>query len=319
MPELRWNPVLEEWVITASARQDRPIIGKRSSCPFCPGAPEIKKDYDLLVLKNKFPSFSDMPSRPAVKGSGMYKTASASGICEVVLYSSDHGSTLSKQSVAHIERLVSLGKERTVALEKNRKIKYVFIFENKGEVIGVSLSHPHGQIYGFPFIPPRIGKELESARRFHGKNHKCLFCEILKTEMKDGRRLVYKNGSFAAFIPFYARWPYEVHIYPKAHIQSLADFSKTQEKDLAKALKTVLAAYDRLFGFSLPYMMVVHQRPSGSRFGYYHFHIEFYPPHRASDKLKYLGGVESGSGTFINDSHAEQTAAELRRAKKEDF
>ncbi len=147
-----------------------------------------------------------------------------------------------------------------------------------------------------------------SYRRAH---RRCVFCEVLKRERRDGRRMVAENEGFTAFSPFFARWPYEVHVYPRRHFGSLDEFRPQDETAFAEILKWVTMKYDNLYGFSFPYMMLIHQAPTAGRFPYFHFHVEFYPPHRSRDKLKYLASVETGAGTFLNDSLAEEKAKEL--------
>jgi UDPglucose--hexose-1-phosphate uridylyltransferase len=208
---------------------------------------------------------------------------------------------------------VQVWTDRFRELSAHEFVEYVFIFENKGEAIGVTLHHPHGQIYAYPFIPPRVARELEQSRAHKEATGRCLLCDIVADERTDGRRVVAENDSFAAYIPFFARYPYEVHIASTRHLQALTDMSDAEGRDLAAILKSVIAAYDKLFDLSFPYMMVLHQRPSdGNDYDYYHFHIEFYPPLRTATKLKYLAGSESGAGMFINDTLAEEKAAELR-------
>jgi UDPglucose--hexose-1-phosphate uridylyltransferase len=210
-------------------------------------------------------------------------------------------------------KLVQTWRRRFAELKATPGIRYVLIFENKGAVIGVTMPHPHGQIYAFPFIPPRLQRELDSARAHQRAKGRCLFCDILKKERRGGRRIVAENETFTAFIPFYARWPYEVHIYPRRHLGAIDQFRPSEERGLAEILKWVTQKYDNLFEMSFPYMMLLHQAPTKGNYPYFHFHIEFYPPHRSKEKLKYLAGVETGAGTFLNDSLAEVKAAELRK------
>jgi UDPglucose--hexose-1-phosphate uridylyltransferase len=319
MSELRWNPVLEEWVITATERQDRTFLPPADYCPLCPtragGFPtEIPAhDFEIVVFENKFPSLRWTPPSPAIDSGELYRVAPARGVCEVVVYSPRHNGTLADASVAEIERLIDVWSDRYAELGARAGIEYVYIFENKGEVIGVTLHHPHGQIYAFPFIPPKIEKELEAAARHLNRTGECLFCRIAREELTDGRRIVLESPGFVAAVPFFARWPYETHIWSRRHLGSLLELDVEEKRDLARVLKTLLLKYDHLWGFSMPYMMVIHQNPTDGRpHESYHFHIEFYLPHRAPNKLKYLAGVESGAGTFINDTLAEEKAAELR-------
>lgn len=320
MSELRYNPLLGEWLATATHRQDRTFLPPPDFCPLCPTAPDgfpteiPEADYDIVVFENKFPSLSPQPPEPAVTGSEFYPVEKAFGECEVVVYTPRHNSTLAQEPVEQIYKLVQVWTDRFRDLSEKDFVKYVFIFENKGEAIGVTLLHPHGQIYAYPFIPPRIEREIEQSKRHWTKTGNCLLCDILKEEKNDGRRIVTENERFAAYIPFFARYPYELHIISKRHIQDLTQLTAPEQIDLAEILKQVLAAYDKLFNISFPYMMVLHGQPSdGENYDFYHFHIEFYPPLRTATKLKYLAGSETGAGMFINDTLAEGKAAELRK------
>lgn len=319
MSELRWNPLLGEWLATATARQDRTFLPPADFCPLCPTQPggfptEIPEaTYDIVVFENRFPSLSPNPPEPAIEGDELYPVEKSFGECEVIVYTPNHNSTLAREPVEQIYKLVQVWTDRYRELSKLEFVKYVFIFENKGEAIGVTLHHPHGQIYAYPFVPPRVERELEQSKKHWAETRNCLLCDVLKEEKSDGRRIVAENQSFAAYIPFFARYPYETHITAKRHIQDLTQLSENEQMDLASILKQVLVAFDKLFDVSFPYMMVLHQQPSdGGDYNYYHFHIEFYPPMRSATKLKYLAGSETGAGMFINDTLAEEKAAELR-------
>ena len=321
MSELRWNPLRREWVITATHRQDRTFLPPDDYCPLCPTTPgafptEVPaEDYEIVVFENKFPSFHSPAPEPAVNPTPISPVAPAEGICEVVLYTPEHTATLTDASVGHLRKLLEVWTDRYEELGSMDFVRYVLIFENKGKEIGVTITHPHGQIYAAPFVPPIIQTELDACRKHFEEHNLCLICDIAKQEMF-GNRLIAANQSFIAAIPFHARYPYEVHIFSIAHKQSLPQFTEAERWDLAEILKTVLLKYDNLWGISLPYMMLFHQSPTdGADYGYYHFHIEFYPPHRSKDKLKYLAGWESGAGSFINDTLPEEKAGELREAE----
>ncbi len=314
MTELRWNPTVREWVSTASHRQHRPLMPS-DWCPFCPGSGRVPEDYDVLIYPNDFPALSIPAPEPAIEGDGFYRVGRSHGRCDVVLYHPEHHTSLPQLPLDHLTRLVRLWRKRFVELKATPGIRYVLIFENKGAVIGVTMPHPHGQIYAFPFVPPRLKRELESARAHHRAHRRCLFCDILRKERRQGKRLVAENDTFSAFIPFYARWPYEVHIFARRHLETIDQFRPAEERGLAEILKWVTLKYDNLFAMSFPYMMLLHQAPARGKFPYFHFHIEFYPPHRSKDKLKYLASVETGAGSFLNDSLAEEKAAELRAIK----
>ena len=302
MSELRWHPLLEEWVTVAPWRQDRTYHPPADHCPLCPtksGGPptEIPEpDYHIVVFENRYPSYSKDQGR-----------------CEVVCYTPDHDSSLGAQSVDHIEDLIEVWRDRTRELSRLPNVKYVYIFENRGEAIGVTLSHPHGQIYAYPFLPPVLQRELAAEARHRKQTGRCLYCDVIAGETS-GVRTVVREERWLAFVPPFARWPYEVHIAPTTHRGGLLDLDEEDDASLARTMKAVLQKYDRLFDMPLPYVMAMHQRPSGRAGAQHHFHIEFYPPNRSRDKLKYLAGSELGAGAFILDARAEDTAAELRDA-----
>ncbi len=318
MLELRWNPILKQWIIIATHRQNRTYKPPKDYCPLCPtkkeGLPtEVPaEDYDLVVFENKFPSLQQDLPEVTEKDPKLFKRGKAQGICEVVLFTSDHDGIMSRKPLSRYIKLVKVWRDRYRELGAKDYINYVFIFENKGEEVGVTLHHPHGQIYAYPFIPPVIEQELNSSKKYLEKEGECLFCKTLEEEKKDGRRIIISNNSFTAFIPFYASYTYEVHIYSNKHLPSFNDFSEKEEIDLAAILKTILMKFDNLFGFALPYIMSIHQQPTnGTGKVYSHFHIEFYPSYRTKDKLKYLAGSEIGMGVFINNSLPEEKAQEL--------
>ena len=322
MSEMRWNPILKEWLITATHRQDRTFNPPEDYCPLCPTEPggfetEVpREDYDLVVFENKFPSLEKNPAEPAIQGSELTPVKESKGICEVVLFTSDHDGVMSQKPLARFIKLVKVWKDRYDELSSKDFIDYVYIFENKGEEVGVTLNHPHGQIYAYPFIPPKIEKELNNSKEYYEENNKCLYCDILKQEIEDEQRIILRNDSFTALVPFFARYAYEINIYANQHITSFADFNDKLIYDLASILKTTIKKYDNLFDFEFPYIMAIHQKPAvkGTE-EYSHFHIEFYPPYRTKDKLKYLAGSESGAGAFINGSLPEEKAEELKKTK----
>jgi len=319
VPELRFDPVLCEWVIISPQRQERTFLPPDDFCPLCPTRPgrtetEIPEPtYDIAVFENRFPSLSRDAARvSSEKGA---RSAAGKGVCEVVCYTPRHDTTLSRLPVERIRRLIEVWQDRYRELGSLPGIRYVLIFENRGKEIGVTLTHPHGQIYAFPFVPPKPQREIASARRYFKAHGSCLFCDIAKREKRAARRIVCENAQYLAFVPYWAHWPYEVHLYPKFHASHIGCLSQAQIRLLAQILKRLLPKYDRLFGFSLPYIMVLHQAPTTrTDDDTYHFHFEFYPPHRGQNRLKYLAGCESGAGTFINDTVPEEKARELRDA-----
>ncbi len=324
MSELRYNPMLGEWLATATHRQDRTFLPPEGFCPLCPTAPggfpsEVPEpEYDIVVFENRFPSLQSNPPRPAIESSDLYPAEPGAGVCEVVLYSSDHDSTLALQPISQIEKLIRVWADRVIELSKLDFVKYVFIFENRGTQIGVTLTHPHGQIYAYPFVPPVVQRELDNAKKHFDEKGSCLICDIRKTEVDDGRRILVANDAWTAYIPFFARWPYEIHITPNRHLQALPELDKREVSGLAEVMKKVLSAYDKIFDMPMPYLMAMHGKPSDDGdYDHYHFHIELYPFLRTANKLKYLAGSETGAGMFINDTLPEEKAEELRKVVNE--
>ncbi len=318
MSELRWNRPRREWVVTATHRMERTFLPPRDYCPLCPTQPggfatEIPwADFEICVFENRFPTFHLQPPEPEICGGLLGPVEPARGVCEVVVYTARHDGSISDLSPDRMRLLTRVWRDRYRDLGARPEVEYVFIFENRGAEVGVTLHHPHGQIYAFPYIPPVPALELESAAQFQAQEQKCMFCALVAEEMADGRRIIAQNDSFAAFIPFAARYPYEVHLYCLEHRPSLLDLEDRELDDLAEILPRLVRGYDRLFNRPFPYIMVLHQEPCKKRDGPAHLHFEFYPPLRSEDKLKYLAGCEQGAGTFINDSLPEEKAAELK-------
>jgi len=281
-------------------------------CPFDPGSGRVPDDYDVYLYRNDFPAFSD-EAAPFEPETGLFRTTGARGSTDVVLYSPNHNLLPSQLTVEQWEKVIGLWVRRTNELFADPEIQYVAVFENTGVAIGVTMPHPHGQIYGFPFIPPLAERELASAYEYHVENRRCLYCEILARETEDGRRLVASNDAFVAFLPFFGRFPTEMQICSRRHFQKLADMTASEAHDLASMLSIVRQKYDNLYDFPMSLMMMVRQPPARGDHPYFHFHIDFLPIQRSPKKIKYLAGVESGTGTFLNDTRAEEQAAILRR------
>jgi len=308
MSELRWHPLLREWVAVAAVRQDRPQMPK-DWCPFDPGSGRVPDHYDVHLYPNDFPAFQ-LDSPPFNPAPGLFQTTGPRGSCDVVLYHPDHNLPPSKMPVEHWRLVVDLWTRRFRELAANPDIQYVFIFENTGAAIGVTMPHPHGQIYAFPFLPPLVQRELDAASAAPD----CLYCKVLAGELADGRRIVAQNPSFVAFVPFFARFPAEVQIYPRRHFGALPDLERAEADDLASMISVVRRKYDSLFGIPMPLMMMLRQTPAKGGHPYFHFHVEFYPIQRSANKLKYLAGVETGTGVYLNDTLAEERAVALRAA-----
>jgi UDPglucose--hexose-1-phosphate uridylyltransferase len=293
----RWNPLRREWVLVAASRQGRTFLPERADCPLCPSRPGHSSEipaaqFQAAVFENRFPAM--VPARPA------------GGSCEVVVYTDEHEGSFATLPADRLALLAEVWADRYRDLSSRRGIRYVFIFENRGEQVGVTLHHPHGQIYAYPFIPPVAALELR--RQTPG----CLQCRLIADELKGRRRVLINADGIVAYIPGYARWPYEVHVATRAHRATLPSLTSATRQRLLSAMQRIARAYDRLFQVPMPYMMAMHQAPAGRPIAPAHLHIEFYPVLRDQGKLKYLAGSESGAGVFINDTLAEESADRLR-------
>jgi len=315
MSELRWHPILSEWVAVAANRQDRPQMPK-DYCPFDPGSGKVPEQYDVFLYPNDFAAFSaeDDPFDASQSGD-LFGTTGARGACDVVIYHPDHNMPPSQLSAEHWRKVIDLWTKRSEELWANPDIALVYIFENTGVAIGVTMPHPHGQIYSFPFIPPYVERELKAGSDYFAAGGECVYCNVLEGEKADGRRIVEENEHFTAFVPFAARFPSEMQIYARRHVTKLADLSDAEKTALAELMRVVRLKYDALYKMQLPLMMVVRQAPVRGEHPYFHFHIEFFPIQRSATKLKYLAGVETGAGTFLADTVPEMRAAELRGVK----
>lgn len=317
MAELRYNPLLRDWVMIASHRQDRPQMPK-NWCPFCPGSGKVPDSYIVHKYDNDFPALSPNPPVPDDVSTDLFKTMESFGKCEVILYSPEHNTSLPSLSVPHIRELVDLWCDRFREISKDEKVKYIFIFENRGEVVGVTMPHPHGQIYGYPYIPKKIQLELDSCQEHHTNTGRCLICDIVEDEKKAESRVIIDNEDFYAILPFFTDYPYGMYIYSKRHVSNMLQFSDKEKTNLAKILKETTGTLDSLFDAPFPYMLCMHQSPvnSGDFQDNYHFHIEFYPPMRSQDRQKFNASSETGAWAPCNPTAPEEKAIELRDAYK---
>lgn len=317
MAELRWHPLTKDWVMIASHRQNRPQMPK-DWCPFCPGSGKVPDEFEVFEYDNDFPALSQNPPEPDDVANGFFKTAPCYGKCEVILYSPNHTITLPELSDSHVRKLVDLWCQRFAAIAADDKIKYCFIFENRGDVVGVTMPHPHGQIYGYPFVPKKLELETAAAKEYHEEKGSCLFCDMLAEETADGRRIIFKNEHFTVFLPFYCEYPYGVYIMANRHCQYVTELTDTEREALATTMKQTVGLLDALFGTHFPYMMCMHNAPvnSGDYSKDFHFHIEFFPPMRSADKVKFNASSETGAWAHCNPTCPEETAKELRAAYK---
>ncbi len=320
MAELRYNPLLGDWTMVSADRSKRPDMPK-DFCPFCPDSGRVPPDYEVHRYDNDFPILSQDPWEPEAVGSDFYKTMPSYGKCEVILYSSDHHGNLRDLSQEHMEHLVDLWTERYEELIVDEKIKFVFCFENRGREVGVTMPHPHGQIYGYSFMPLRMKVELARAKEYYETEGENLYDRILQEELDFMDRLVTENDSFVAFIPFFGEYPYGVYIFPRRPLASFSDFDEAARRDFAAILKEVTTLFDALFDATFPYMMGIYNAPAHDDLAegasdYFRFHVKFFPPLRAKGSLKYNASSETGAWAYGNPRRVEDCARELRETKE---
>ena len=325
LPELRQDPLTGEWISVAAARQDRAFLPPADLDPLAPSSPgnptEIPDRYDVAVFENKSPSFgpglpdADAADQAGAGGAavddtiGLGRTRPGYGRCEVVCFGPQHAGSWADFSLSRARTVVEAWADRTAALSRLPGVRQVYVFENRGQQIGVTLHHPHGQIYAYPFVTPRTRQLLASVARY-GPD---LMGDILAFEAKSERVLV-AGEHFTVFVPFAARWPVEVHMLAHRPVPDLAAASDAERDEIALLYRRVLRALDRLYDTPTPYIASWHQAPVAAGRPGVRLMLQVTSPRRAESKLKYLAGSESGMGAFIGDIVPETAAARLREA-----
>ncbi|MER6996842.1 galactose-1-phosphate uridylyltransferase [Streptomyces sp. NPDC000410] len=302
--EIRRDPLLGDAVAIASHRQDRTYHPPAGECPLCPSRDgrlsEIPdSDYDVVVFENRFPSL-----------------AGASGRCEVVCFTSDHDASFATLTEERAALVLEAWTDRTAELAELPQVKQVFCFENRGAEIGVTLGHPHGQIYAYPFVTPRTALMQRSAAEHRAATGRNLFDDNVARELADPVRVVLEGEHWVAFVPYAAHWPYEVHLYPRHRVPDLRELDGAARTEFPQVYLELLRRFDRIFGTDeppTPYIAAWHQAPFGDG-GRREFalHLELFTIRRTSGKLKFLAGSESGMSVFINDVPPEAAAQRLR-------
>jgi UDPglucose--hexose-1-phosphate uridylyltransferase len=328
--EERWHPLREEWVIIAAHRQNRPWSGETlahaeeaapeyvADCYLCPGNARVSgrrnPDYDgVFVFDNDHPCVGFDAPQELAKPAGIYKNRAADGIARVVCYSPKHNLTLAELEPSEVENLLAAWQKQYTDLAAHPDIGHVLVFENKGEAVGVSNPHPHCQIYATNFVFKTIETEAKASARHFAETGNILFQDIIAAEKADGRRIIAENETAIAFLPFFARYAYEVYVAPKKTHPSLAALTDREVADFGEVLRETLIRFDNLWRMPFPYVMPLHQAPTdGGNYESFHFHIQFHPPLRKPNLLKYLAGPEIGGGNFLSDTSPEEKAAELK-------
>jgi UDPglucose--hexose-1-phosphate uridylyltransferase len=313
-PQMRYDAVLDEWVAIAAHRQTRTHLPPADQCPLCPSAPDRATEipapsYDVVVFENRFPSFSQRMGEEPVTPD----RRPAVGRCEVVCFTADHHTSFGSLPPERVRTVVEAWADRTAELSALPGVEQVFCFENRGEEIGVTLHHPHGQIYAYPFVTPRTQQMLRSARAYaasYGGGN--VFAARLDAERRSGERVVMANDHWTAFVPEAARWPYEIHLYPHRQLADIAALSGAERDSFAELYPQVLRGLDGLFGIPMPYIAAWYQAPVRVDRDLAYLHLQVSSSRRAPGKLKYLAGSEAAMGAFINDVRPEDAARQLR-------
>jgi UDPglucose--hexose-1-phosphate uridylyltransferase len=317
--EIRLDPLTGEWVAMAAHRQTRTYKPPADLCPLCPTKPgkpsEIpESDYDVVVFENRFPSFAEGVSgeKSTVDGKGLVPVAPGKGRCEVVCFTSDHDGSFARLSPDRVRTVVDVWADRTSALSTVDGVEQVFPFENRGEEIGVTLHHPHGQIYGYPFVTPKTERMLDLARAYRDRHGTAVLGDVLAAEREAGTRVIARGEHWTAFVPPAARWPVHVQVVPHRQVPDIPALTDAERDDFAGVYLRVLGAFEALYDRPLPYIAAWHQAPVRRDRDLAWLHLELFSVLRAKDKLKYLAGSESGMGVWINDATPEQIAGRLR-------
>lgn len=321
--EVRFDALSGDWVAIAAHRGSRTYLPPAEQCPLCPSKPgalsEIPAaDYDVVVFENRFPSLGPAlgslaehtPTPPTwgTKSLGF-------GRCEVVAFTSDHQGSFGTLGPDRARTVLAALAQRTAWLSALPGVQQVFPFENRGKDIGVTLHHPHGQIYAYPYLTPRAAVMAKAARAHHERHDEVLLAHILRSEQESGARMVLQGEHFSAFVPFAAHWPLEVHLVPHRQVADLADLSDGELDELTVMYLDLLYRLDSVYDSPTPYIAAWHQAPIEPRLrAVSRLHLQITSPRRAADKLKFLAGSEAAMGAFINDSTPERIAEQLRGA-----
>jgi UDPglucose--hexose-1-phosphate uridylyltransferase len=315
-PHLRWHPLRGEWVAYASHRQHRTFLPPAEYNPLAPTADAAAPTevptgpWDCAVFDNLFPTFALQAHDPPALA---IDTAPAAGTCEVVVFTQDAHASLGTLPLWHLELIVDVWADRYEVLGADRRVQYVYPFENRGVEVGVTLQHPHGQIYAYPFVPPVPARELARQRAHLERHGRGLVEDIVAAERTDGLRMLYDGPYVAAFMPAFARYSYEVWVAPRRAAPSFAALDRPARADFARALKTVLLKFDGLWNRPFPYILAIHQAPTDEEpHPESHLHAEFYPALRLPGRLKYLAGSEIGAGVFTADTVPEEKVGDLQ-------
>lgn len=323
--EMRRDPLTGKWVVYAAHRMNRTFMPPANENPLAPTRPgqtptEVPaEDYDVVVFENRFPSLAEEArlGSEEVRLSGdrsFVPRVPAQGRCEVVCFTSDPDKSFRELSVPRVRTVIETWTHRTAELKKMSSVKAVFPFENRGEEIGVTLQHPHGQIYAYPFIPPHLESMVDRCRTHHDGTGRDLFDDLIAAEHESGQRLISTGTYFSTVVPPAARWPLEVMIVPHRAVRDFTELSDPEKEELATTYLDLLGRVDRFFpGVErTPYIAAWNQAPVGASLHDMRLHLNLFSLMRSPHRMKFLAGSESGMGAWVNDTTPEKIAQRLR-------
>ena len=320
--ELRLDPLVNEWIAMAAHRQGRIFLPPKELCPLCPTTGELltevpESDFEVVVFDNRSPSL-----RPPIGDWALpdqvgpdTDTGTAGGKCEVICFTADHGKSFKDLTPARVRSLLEAWIDRTEELSREPYIAHIAPFENRGEEIGVTLSHPHGQIYAYSYLPPRVEKMLAAAVSYKNSTGKILFDEVIAREVRENERIVAQNDRWIAFVPYAARYPFEIHVAPLSPVADLTGLTPEDRDAFPELAIEVMKRLDGVFGIEMAYIAAWHQAPVRIGRDVLRLHWQITSVRRAPGKLKYLAGSESAMGAFIMDMRPEQSATQLREVE----
>ncbi|MGO4204854.1 galactose-1-phosphate uridylyltransferase [Rhodococcus sp. TAF43] len=319
---MRYDVLSGEWVTLAAHRMDRTFLPAADECPLCPTRPghpatEIPADdYDVAVFENRFPSLAPgaVLDSDHVDGESLWPQRPADGRCEVVCFTSDHDRAFAQLPLSRVRTVLDALRDRTRELSALPGIAQVYCFENRGEEIGVTLAHPHGQIYAYPTLPPRTAVLLRQAEQHRTRTGRSLLRDVLDAERRAGTRVVVEGERWTAYVPAAARWPVELHVAPHRDVADLTELDDAELDELSHLYLDLLGRLDRFFDGvdRLPYIAGWHQAPVGGGRELGRLYLQVFSLMRSPHRMKFLAGSESGMGAWISDTTPERIAARFR-------
>ncbi len=320
--QLRYDPLTDEWVTIAGHRQGRTFLPAPDECPLCPSTADRSTevpadDYDVVVFENRFPALGGRsgPAGGDPLATPYSPVRPGTGRCEVVCFTAEHDASFADLSPDRVRTVLDVLADRTVELSAMPGVEQVFCFENRGVEIGVTLHHPHGQIYALPFVTPRTRTLLGAARRHHAATGRHLLADVLAAERAAGVRVVAANAHWTAYVPAAARWPVEVQLTPHRRVPDIPALDDAERAAFGPLYLDLLRRLDGLFGVPMPYVSAWHQAPVRVDRELAHLYLQLFSVRRAPGRLKYLAGTESAMGMFVNDVLPEEAARLLRAAE----